>query len=164
MRLGSRKRTGREKDEASAQLLEKLREQLYSENGNVARQSAHHLSWLQEDGLEILKEALFSNATRRTKNAATYGLRKMRSRMTKPALLLIKAGTKSTNSATAQACHSAIDLLFNKRPKKPSRHQHAKKKRSPRFEIRDIPARGGSRPNKRPARRLVSHDPPRLRF
>ena len=163
MRLGSRKRTGREKDEASVQLLEKLREQLYSENGNVARQSAHHLSWLQEDGLEILKEALFSNATRRTKNAATYGLRKMRSRMTKPALLLIKAGTKSTNSATAQACRSAIDLLFNKRPQKPSRHQHVKKNRSPRFEIRDVPARGGSRPNKRPARRLVSHDPPRLR-
>jgi hypothetical protein len=163
MRLGKRRLTGREKDEAAVQLLEKLREQLYSDNGNVARQSAYHLSWLQEDGLEILKEALFSNATRRTKNAATYGLRKMRGRMTKPALLLIKAGTESTNSAAAQACHNAIEILFNKRPKKPARRQYAKKKRSPRFEIRDVPARG-SRPAKRPGRRLVSHDPPRQRF
>ena len=164
MKLGKRKKTGREKDEAAVQLLEKLREQLYSDNINVVRQTAYHLSWLQEDGLETLKEALFSNATRRTKNAATYGLRKMRGRMTKPALLLIKAGTESTNSATAQACRNAIELLFNKRPKKPARRQHAQKRRSPRFEIRDIPAKGGSRPNKRPARRLVSHDPPRQRF
>jgi len=161
MKLGKRTLTGREKDEASIQLLEKLREQLYSPNLNVVRQTAYHLSWLQEDGLELLKEALFSNATRRTKNAATYGLRKMRGRMTKPALLLIKAGTASTNSATSQACRNAIDILFNRRPKNTNRH-HSQNRRPNRFEIKDIPARGqrGNTSQQR-TRRLVSHDPPR---
>ena len=161
MKLGKRTLTGREKDEAAIELLEKLREQLYSPNLNVVRQTAYHLSWLQEDGLEILKEALFSNATRRTKNAATYGLRKMRGRMTKPALLLIKAGTESTNSATTQACRNAIDILFNRRPKTPRRHP-SQNRRPSQFEIRDIPARGQRSNVSQPrVRRLVSHDPPR---
>jgi hypothetical protein len=162
MKLEKRTLTGREKDEAAIQLLEKLREQLYSPNLNVVRQTAYHLSWLQEDGLEILKEALFSNATRRTKNAATYGLRKMRGRMTKPALLLIKAGTESTNSATTQACRNAIDILFNRRPKSPRRHPSQNRRPGSRFEIRDIPARGQRGNVSQPrVRRLVSHDPPR---
>ncbi len=161
MKLGKRTPTGREKDEASIQLLARLREQLYSPNLNVVRQTAYHLSWLQEDGLEILKEALFSNATRRTKNAATYGLRKMRGRMTKPALMLIKVGTESTNSATSQACRSAIDILFNRRPKSTKRPP-SQSRRPNRFEIRDLPARGQRKTTSPPrVRRLVSHDPPR---
>ena len=161
MKLGKRTPTGREKDEASIQLLARLREQLYSPNLNVVRQTAYHLSWLQEDGLETLKEALFSNATRRTKNAATYGLRKMRGRMTKPALMLIKVGTDSTNSATSQACRNAIDILFNRRPKSP-RRQPSQNRRPNRFEIKDIPARGQRKDTGQPrVRRLVSHDPPR---
>ena len=161
MKLGKRTPTGREKDEASIQLLSRLREQLYSPNLNVVRQTAYHLSWLQEDGLETLKEALFSNATRRTKNAATYGLRKMRGRMTKPALMLIKVGTDSTNSATSQACRNAIDILFNRHPKSTKR-PHSQSRRPNRFEIRDVPARGQRTNTSLPrVRRLVSHDPPR---
>ena len=75
MRLEKRKPSGREKDEASLQLLEKLREQLYGSNLTIIRQSAFNLSWMQEDGFDILKEALFGTARRATKGAAAYGLR-----------------------------------------------------------------------------------------
>jgi len=85
MKLEERTPSGREKDDASVKVLAKLREQLYCSNVSTVRQSAFNLSWMQEDGLEILEEALFSNSSRRTKGAATYGLRKMRGRMRKKA-------------------------------------------------------------------------------
>jgi len=56
MRLEKRKPSGREKDEASIKLLAQLREKLYSEHVGTARRAAFNLSWMQEDGLEILKE------------------------------------------------------------------------------------------------------------
>jgi hypothetical protein len=44
---------------------------------------------MQEDGFEILKEALFGGASRTAKGAAAYGLRKMRGRMRKQAFELL---------------------------------------------------------------------------
>ena len=81
MRLEKRQPSGREKDRPRSSCLEKLREQLYSSNISTVRQSAFHLSWMQEDGLDILREALLVSTSRRAKSAAAYGLRKMRGRM-----------------------------------------------------------------------------------
>ena len=108
MKLAKRQLTGREKDEAAVQLLEELREQLHMGNLTVVRQTAFHLSWLQEDGFEILKEGLFSKESpRKTKNAASYGLRKMRGRMAKPALEMLKQGAEDTDRAISKT-HSGI--------------------------------------------------------
>jgi len=158
MKLAKRKLTGREKDEAAVQLLEKLREQLHTGNLTVVRQTAFHLSWLQEDGLEILREGLFSKESpRKTKNAASYGLRKMRGRMAKPALEMLKQGAEDADRSIAKICKNALDVLHNKNPK-PRRYK-PQKRRGPKFEIRDIPS-GNARKSNR-SRRVVRHSAPR---
>jgi hypothetical protein len=103
--------TGREKDEASIRLLEKLQEQLRSSDASNRRRAAFNLSWMQEDGLEILKEALIGSDLITTKNAAAYGLRKMRGRMKKMALEVLNQGLKHRDSSTRQVCSSALQLL-----------------------------------------------------
>ncbi len=143
MRLEKRKPTGREKDEASVKLLAKLREQLYGSNVSTIRQSAFNLSWMQEDGLEILREALFRNSAWRTKGAAAYGLRKMRGRMRKPAEDVLIEGLKHPDAKTAEICGNALIVL--KRGKHPGKwNQRARNRRSNR-EIREIPTRNGQR-------------------
>ncbi|NQV35960.1 MAG: hypothetical protein HQ515_24930 [Phycisphaeraceae bacterium] len=142
MKLGKRKLSGREKDEAAIELLVTLREQLHSTNTTVARQTAFNLSWLQEDGFDILKEAMFLSKSKRTKNAATYGLRKMRGRMAKPGLALIEEGANGDDPVTAEICKSALDVYHNRhKPRRPV----PQKKRASRFEIRDVPSRGSRR-------------------
>ena len=158
MKLAKRKLSGREKDEAAAQLLEKLREQLHSSNLTVVRQTAFHLSWLQEDGMEILKEALFlPESSRKTKNAASYGLRKMRGRMSKPALAVLQQGAEGPDPAIAKVCKNALDVFHNKNPK--PRRGKGRKRRTPKFEIRDIPSGNARRGNR--SRRLVRHSAPK---
>ena len=139
MNLGKRKPSGREKDQASVKLLEKLREQLHSSNTSTARQAAFNLSWMQDDGLDILKEALFGDTARRTKSAAVYGLRKMRGRMKKIGLGVLSAGLKCSDSDTAYACQNALALL---RHPAPGKFRPVRKKRPPRFQIREVSARG----------------------
>jgi hypothetical protein len=139
MKLGKRKITGREKDEAAIELLENLREQLHSSNTTVARQTAFHLSWLQEDGFDILKEALLTSKSKRTKNAATYGLRKMRGRMSKLSLSLIEQEAQGDDPVTAEICKGALEVYHRRH--KPKRIAPQKKHAS-RFEIKDLPARG----------------------
>lgn len=143
MKLDKRQPSGRERDEASAKLLEKLREQLYLSNVSTIRQSAFNLSWLQEDGLEILKEALYSEAPRRTKNAAAYGLRKMRGRMRTLALEVLQEGAKHAASDTAETCQNALSVSSG--ASKPKQHRSAKKRRTKKFDIREISKKGGSR-------------------
>jgi hypothetical protein len=158
MKLAKRKLTGREKDEAAVQLLERLREQLHTGNLTVVRQTAFHLSWLQEDGMAILKEGLFSKESpRKTKNAASYGLRKMRGRMAKPALELLKQGAEDDDRSISKICKNALDVFHNKNPK--PRRFKPQKKRTSKFEIRDIPS-GNVRRSNRP-RRAVRHNSPR---
>ncbi|MCP4456191.1 MAG: hypothetical protein GY809_32435 [Planctomycetes bacterium] len=142
MKLGKRKLSGREKDEAAIELLVTLREQLHSTNTTVARQTAFNLSWLQEDGFDILKEALFLTKSKRTKNAATYGLRKMRGRMSKPGLSLIEQGAEGDDPVTAEICKSALDVYHNRhKPRRPV----PQKRRTSRIEIREVPPRGSRR-------------------
>ncbi len=136
MEIEKRKLSGREKDKASIKLLSKLREELYSQHASNRRQAAFNLSWMQEDGLEILKAALFSKAHVTTKNAATYGLRNMRGRMKTMALEVLKEGFKHSSSDTRDVCKSALLRLAGKTEKKPPSKSNAKKSR---YEIRDIP-------------------------
>lgn len=143
MRLEKRKPTGREKDEASIKLLAKLREQLYGSNVSTIRQSAFNLSWMQEDGLEILREALLSKSPGRTKGAAAYGLRKMRGRMRKPAEDVLVEGLKHPDRKTAEICGNALIVL--KRGKQPGKRRQRPKGRRSRREIREVPARGNLR-------------------
>jgi hypothetical protein len=155
MRLEKRKLSGREKDEASVQLLEKLREQLHSSNLTIMRQTAFNLSWLQEDGLDILREALLLESSRKTKGAAAYGLRKMRGRMRKPARDALVEGTTVRDGATAETCRNALRVMDQKKPS--GRFKRPRKPSSPRFEIRDLPAKGAKTFNK--SKRYSGHSP-----
>jgi hypothetical protein len=141
MKLERRKPSGREKDQTSIKLLEKLREQLYSSNVSTIRQSAFNLSWMQEDGLDILKEALFGDALRRTKSAAAYGLRKMRGRMRKVALDVLSAGLEHSNKTTVEACQNALLVLKKTKPTANAKDSSKKKPQKAKFRIREI-ARG----------------------
>lgn len=111
MKLKKREISGREKDEASIKLLARLREKLHADNSSIARRSAFNLSWMQEDGLDILKEALFSKTTRRAKSAAAYGLRKMHGRMKKAALEVFKQGLEHPSNDTRITCQNALSQL-----------------------------------------------------
>lgn len=130
-----RKLSGREKDEAAIKLLEKLQDQLHSSDASSRRRAAFNLSWLQEDGLEVLKSALFGTAPVTTKNAAAYGLRKMRGRMKKMALDILKQGLKHRESSTREVSRHALRLLGEDVPAAPgSRRKPGKGTR-----IKEIP-------------------------
>lgn len=144
MKLKKRVPSGREKDQQAVELLEELREKIYCDNSSVARHAAFNLSWMQEDGLEILKEALYGIANRTAKSAAAYGLRKMRGRMKKQALAMLEEGLKSENDGTRQVCANALRLL--KEPKKQAsqggQQQPPQQRRAkPRFRISEISPR-----------------------
>ncbi|MHC4323516.1 MAG: HEAT repeat domain-containing protein [Planctomycetota bacterium] len=134
--------TGREKDEEAIRLLGKLKEQLRSSDASIRRRAAFNLSWMQEDGLEILEAALTGNEHVTTKNAAAYGLRKMQGRMKKMARDVLNKGLKHRDSSTRQVCRSALQLLGQKVP-------------------------GGTVQKKKPAKksriREISHERPRVR-
>ena len=119
MEIKKRKPTGREKDEDSIKLLEKLREQLYSQHASNRRQAAFNLSWMQEDGLEILANALLGDSHVTTKNAAAYGLRNMRGRMKKMALEVLQGGLQLQNKDIRTVCKNALARLEGKLDKKP---------------------------------------------
>jgi hypothetical protein len=122
MRLKKRVPSGREKDQKAIELLARLREEVYSDNPSAARHAAFNLSWMQEDGFDILKEALFGTARRATKGAAAYGLRKMRGRMKKNGIALLEEGLRHSNEGTRQVCARALSL--EKEAKKQSAQQH----------------------------------------
>jgi hypothetical protein len=106
----------REKQEAAIRLLRKLGEQLQSSDASTRRRAAYNLSWMQEDGLTILKGVLCGNFHVTAKNAAAYGLRNMRGRMKKVALEVLNQGLKHRDSSTKQVCRAALQLLGHKVP------------------------------------------------
>ena len=142
MRLRKREISGREKDEASIKLLGQLREKLYTDDISSARKVAYNLSWMQEDGLDILKEALFSRATKTTKIAAAYGLRKVHGRIKKMALEIFKQGLTHTNKGTRDVCKNALSLVSGKTDKRAPSEGQAKVGR---FKIREISRKRGQR-------------------
>jgi len=159
MRLEKRKPSGREKDEASIELLAKLREQLYSSNISTVRQSAFNLSWMQEDGLDILKEGLTGNTPRRVKSASAYGLRKMRGRMRKMAEGVLVETMSHPDPKTAEFARNALIVLkkgkgAGKRPGRP-------RPRGRKFEIKEIPDRTRQRRQPQRGRRPDDRTSPR---
>jgi len=123
-----RRQSGREKDEAAVKLLEKLQDQLHSSDASVRRRAAFNLSWMQEDGLEILKGALYGNFHATTKNAAAYGLRKMRGRMKKVALEVLNQGLKRRDKSTREICRNALKLLGQKMPEGSEQRERSSRK------------------------------------
>lgn len=132
-----RKLTGREKDEASIKLLEKLQEQLQSSDASNRRRAAFNLSWLQEDGMEVLRDALFGDSHITTRNAAAYGLRKMRGRMKKTALEILREGLKRRDRATREVCTNALRLLGEGVPARVSPQGRTVRN----LQIKDVPRR-----------------------
>ncbi len=139
--------TDQQKHEAAVELLNKLKETLYSDNISIARKAAHKLSWMQEDGLDILKGALLGSSPRTTKKAAAYGLRNMQGRMKKLATEALKQGLKSKNRTTKAASEKSLMLMLGITPPK----SHNKKRRSS----------GNLRIRELRNRRRVSHENPR---
>ena len=146
MKLPKRQPTGREKDQENIKHLEQLRQKLHSaEVSSAKRLAALDLSWMQEDGLEIFEEALFSNASRKTKNAACYGLRKMHGRMRQKALKMLEKGAKAKNIGTKEMSRHALQILEEQKQGKGKRRSSRG-----RFRIKEIPRHDGKR---RPAER-----------
>jgi len=134
----------REKEKTSIELLRKLREKLFSENISTARLAAHHLGWLQDDGLVVLKEALFGDYSRTVKKAAAYGLRSMRGRMAKLAKEVLQQGLIHKDTTTQAACYKSLQLTRREFPQKAS----SDTKTNPnRINIKDLPA-NKSKPKK----------------
>jgi hypothetical protein len=142
MESGKRKISGREKDKESVELLEKLQGQLHSTNASIRRRAAYNLSWLQEDGLDILKAVLCGNFSVTSKNAAAYGLRKMQGRMKKMAYEVLMGGLKLQDGTTSEICRNALLLLGHAIPPEflPKRRKVMKKTR-----IREIPRKNRPR-------------------
>lgn len=119
MNLEKRASSGREKNQASIELLEQLREELHSGDISIARRAAFKLSWMQEDGLDILKEALFGNFPRTAKIAAAYGLRRMQGRMKKMALEVLEQGLKHRGNNIRTVCEKALLIIAERTAGKP---------------------------------------------
>jgi hypothetical protein len=101
-------------DEAALRLLVQLKEKLYCGDMSKARRAAHDLSWKQEAGLDILKEALIGRSSIGTKIAAAYGLRSVRGRMKRKALEVLLEGLKSPNDNTRRVCTKTALILAKK--------------------------------------------------
>ncbi len=154
MKIDEREPSGREKDEASVKLLAQLREKLYSDLISVARRAAFNLAWMQEDGLQILKEALYGKCRQSNKRAAVYGLRKMQGRMKKIARELLEEGLGSERRDTREVCEHGLAILSGKKVYKP-----AQRKRRPKSNIREISNKSArERQNSDRSRRGISHN------
>ncbi|MHC4666556.1 MAG: hypothetical protein ACYS9T_11485 [Planctomycetota bacterium] len=140
MKLEKRQRSGREKDDAAVEVLSQLRQRLYSDDISTARRAAFNLSWMQEDGLDILKEALFGNFPRTAKKAAAYGLRRMHGRMRRMASEVLKEGLKHRDRTIRETCQKGLLLMQGKTFEKV---RPRRKPKSGRFRIKDLPS--GSR-------------------
>lgn len=145
-----RMQSGREKDEAAIKMLEKLQDQLRSSDASNRRRAGFNLSWMQEDGLEILRSALFGDELVTTKNAAAYGLRKMRGRMKKMARDVLNEGLKHRDSSTRQVSRNALQLLGQKVPAGSAPQKQAAKK----TRIREISHERKPRLRMEPTRRV----------
>ncbi|HLB74811.1 MAG TPA: hypothetical protein VJJ98_12385 [Sedimentisphaerales bacterium] len=130
-----------EKHDAAVGLLEELKEKLLSSDISTARVAAFRLARMQDDGLAILKEALFGKHPRTTKKAAAYGMRSMNGRMRKMARAVLEEGLKHRDRTTKAACVKAIFLMDGGIPEKNApRGKHRSRDKG---RIREI--RGGRR-------------------
>lgn len=104
-------KTDRQRTPETVERLKNLRIKLFSEHISTARVAAYNLSWLQDDGLTLLKEALFGNYSRTTKKAAAYGLRNMKGRMKKQAADVLEQGLTHQDGTTRAAALKSLQLM-----------------------------------------------------
>ncbi len=156
METQDNQKSQQQKDAESQAVLDDLRKRLNSGDSSNARRAAFHLSWLQEDGFEVLNETLLDKTTRRvTKNAAAYGLRSMRGRMKKIAMQVLLDGLENPDKNVRVICEHSFDVIKQKKYQKMNKHLHKHKRSSARsggrkkIEIRDVraPRRNGRRPS-----------------
>ncbi|MHC4865214.1 MAG: hypothetical protein ACYTEX_14090 [Planctomycetota bacterium] len=122
----------------SKDAIKALKAKLRCDNVSAARHAAFNLSWLQEDGFEALKEALLGEATKRTKAAAAYGLRKTHGRMKKMARELFEQGCENDDEQIREICKHALQIMTQpKRPAPPPRNKRAKEQ-APRIPIKTL--------------------------
>ena len=143
------------RDAESIERLKKLREKLMSEDISTARKAAYNLSWLQEDGLTLLKEALFGDYSRTVKKAAGYGLRNMKGRMKKLAAEALQEGLNHQDRTIQAVSEKAIELMQSGGKSKPAPDR---KRSQSKRKIREAPPRSGNvkesfNTKKRPTRR-----------
>jgi hypothetical protein len=136
MDIEEKKPRGREKDEASIELLKQLTQKLCSNDISTARLAAFNLSWMQEDGLAILTKILYGDFPRTPKKAAAYGLRSMRGRMRKMAQDVLEEGLKHRDRTTRAACIKALSLMKGATVTKGGHHKDRKPGKSRIQEIR----------------------------
>jgi hypothetical protein len=107
-----------EKHAAALERLRQLREKLFSKDITAARLAGFNLSWMQEDGLAILKEALFGDYSKTTKKAAAYGLRSMHGRMKKMGEEVLEQGRGHSDPVTRETCTKSLAILKGQLPKR----------------------------------------------
>lgn len=135
------------RDPETIEKLKKLAVKLFTSDMDSARTAAHNLSWMQEDGLAILKQALFGDFPKDTKKAAAYGLRKMNGRMKTLAIDVLKQGLESRDRDTKAACEKSLQLIDDPSSGKPPKPKEQRKPQRPRnkgprknFKRRNKPA------------------------
>lgn len=101
----------RERDPETIEKLKQLRQKLMSDNISYARVAAFQLSWLQEDGMAVLQEALFGNYPQTAKKAAAYGIRSMRGRMKKVAVEVLEKGIAHQDKTTRDVSKTSLGLM-----------------------------------------------------
>lgn len=133
---------GVEKDAEALERLRQLREKLLSGDISTARVAGFNLSWMQEDGLAILKEVLFGSYSRDAKRAAAYGLRSMHGRMRKLATEVLEQGLGHNDTATREACSKSLALMRGEAPKRSS---SGKRSGASRHRIKEMRAKKNPR-------------------
>jgi hypothetical protein len=111
------------RDEATIEKLKQLRLKLMSPDISRARVAGFQLSWLQEDGMAVLQEALFGNYPQTTKRAAAYGMRSMRGRMKKVAVEVLEKGTTHQERTTREVSKTSLGLMRGEITIKPPRRK-----------------------------------------
>ncbi|MHC4430503.1 MAG: hypothetical protein ACYTBS_01560 [Planctomycetota bacterium] len=134
-----------EKREAALERLRQLREKLFSKDISTARLAGFNLSWMQEDGLAILKEALFGDYPNATKKAAAYGLRSMHGRMKKLSTEVLEQGRSHSDRVTREVCIKALAIMRGQIPKRTG-------PKPGRGKIKGIARRKGTGPRSAPRR------------
>ena len=130
------------RDEATIEKLKQLRQKLMSPDISRARVAGFQLSWLQEDGMAVLQEALFGNYPQTAKKAAGYGLRSMRGRMKKVAIEVLEKGIAHQDRVTREVSKTSLGLMRGEiviKPPKRKTRPHGKRPQSKR-DIRSIPS------------------------
>ena len=101
----------RKRDPETIEKLKELRQRMMSSDISRARVAGFQLSWLQEDGMAVLQEALFGNYSQTTKRAAAYGLRSMRGRMKTLATEVLERGAVHHDPETQQISKTSLGLM-----------------------------------------------------